>query len=204
MADPLTALMHAVQVMNFLKTLVIKTLRDRKEAIVEPTPVSDPNSFDDNDAQQGTSQRILKDDSENGNDGTEDEKECVAKCPSLESPSCLTQDCSTPESGSKKLLTNTENIIPRGNRLLIDSCPCNLFSQICSLTNELQDGNFTSLTKGERLYIRRSKSLHLSNSNAVKCSTKAIELSVGPAEKNRGTAIIKRMNSRPELAEAWR
>ncbi|KAI3787433.1 hypothetical protein L1987_41896 [Smallanthus sonchifolius] len=32
MDDPLTALIHAVQVMNFLKTLVIKTLRGREES----------------------------------------------------------------------------------------------------------------------------------------------------------------------------
>ncbi|KAK4407070.1 Rho GTPase-activating protein 2 [Sesamum angolense] len=32
MSDPLTALMHAVQVMNLLKTLITKTLRDRDEA----------------------------------------------------------------------------------------------------------------------------------------------------------------------------
>ncbi|KAL0290439.1 UNVERIFIED_CONTAM: Rho GTPase-activating protein 3 [Sesamum angustifolium] len=32
MADPLTALIHAVQVMNFLKTLIMKTLRDREES----------------------------------------------------------------------------------------------------------------------------------------------------------------------------
>lgn len=31
MSDPLTALMHAVQVMNLLKTLIIKTLRDRDD-----------------------------------------------------------------------------------------------------------------------------------------------------------------------------
>ncbi|KAK6260156.1 CRIB domain - like 2 [Theobroma cacao] len=31
MSDPLTALMHAVQVMNFLKTLIMKTLREREE-----------------------------------------------------------------------------------------------------------------------------------------------------------------------------
>ncbi|CAL5069511.1 unnamed protein product [Urochloa decumbens] len=31
MADPLTALIHAVQVMNFLKTLILKTLKERKE-----------------------------------------------------------------------------------------------------------------------------------------------------------------------------
>ncbi|KAM7277401.1 hypothetical protein ACFE04_019267 [Oxalis oulophora] len=32
MSDPLTALMHAVQVMNLLKTLIVKTLREREEA----------------------------------------------------------------------------------------------------------------------------------------------------------------------------
>ncbi|XP_076889014.1 rho GTPase-activating protein 2-like [Bidens hawaiensis] len=32
MSDPLTALMHAVQVMNLLKTLITKTLREREEA----------------------------------------------------------------------------------------------------------------------------------------------------------------------------
>ncbi|XP_031498991.1 rho GTPase-activating protein 5-like [Nymphaea colorata] len=31
MADPLTALIHAVQVMNFLKSLIMKTLREREE-----------------------------------------------------------------------------------------------------------------------------------------------------------------------------
>lgn len=35
MADPLTALMHAVQVMNFLKTLILRTLKGREEAILE-------------------------------------------------------------------------------------------------------------------------------------------------------------------------
>ncbi|XP_073296900.1 rho GTPase-activating protein 5-like [Primulina huaijiensis] len=40
MSDPLTALMFAVQVMNFLKTLILKTLRERKDYSVEigPTP----------------------------------------------------------------------------------------------------------------------------------------------------------------------
>ncbi|KAJ6820239.1 rho GTPase-activating protein 3-like [Iris pallida] len=36
MADPLTALIHAVQVMNFLKTLIMKTLREREEAPAGP------------------------------------------------------------------------------------------------------------------------------------------------------------------------
>lgn len=35
MANPLTALIHAVQVMNFLKTLILKTLREREETVRE-------------------------------------------------------------------------------------------------------------------------------------------------------------------------
>ena len=35
MADPLTALMHAVQVMNFLKTLVERTLKDREDSLLD-------------------------------------------------------------------------------------------------------------------------------------------------------------------------
>lgn len=35
MADPLTALMHAVQVMNLLKTLILRTLKDRKATLLE-------------------------------------------------------------------------------------------------------------------------------------------------------------------------
>ncbi|XP_061374097.1 rho GTPase-activating protein 1-like [Gastrolobium bilobum] len=38
MADPLTALMYAVQVMNFLKILILRTLRERKDSVVESSP----------------------------------------------------------------------------------------------------------------------------------------------------------------------
>ncbi|GFQ06107.1 rho GTPase-activating protein 2 [Phtheirospermum japonicum] len=40
MSDPLTALMHAVQVMNLLKTLILKKLRERKEASGGHSPSS--------------------------------------------------------------------------------------------------------------------------------------------------------------------
>ncbi|GMJ13916.1 hypothetical protein like AT5G22400 [Hibiscus trionum] len=40
MSDPLTALMHAVQVMNFLKTLVVRVLKEREDSTVNSTPVS--------------------------------------------------------------------------------------------------------------------------------------------------------------------
>ncbi|VFQ79745.1 unnamed protein product [Cuscuta campestris] len=48
MADPLTALMYAVQVMNFLKVLVERTLRTREETLVEPNNAPEPHPFDEN------------------------------------------------------------------------------------------------------------------------------------------------------------
>ncbi|CAH1447464.1 unnamed protein product [Lactuca virosa] len=43
MSDPLTALMHAVQVMNLLKTLIAKTLREREETTAGVSTVSRPS-----------------------------------------------------------------------------------------------------------------------------------------------------------------
>ncbi|CAH8339440.1 unnamed protein product [Eruca vesicaria subsp. sativa] len=48
MLDPLTALMYVVQVMNFLKTLVVKTLKDRRESRDRLIPGSNPGPMDEN------------------------------------------------------------------------------------------------------------------------------------------------------------
>ncbi|KAL2345362.1 hypothetical protein Fmac_006647 [Flemingia macrophylla] len=57
MSDPLTALMHAVQVMNLLKTLILKTLREREETAAAgyssmSSHSSDSQSEDDYGSQQ--------------------------------------------------------------------------------------------------------------------------------------------------------
>ncbi|CAJ1885153.1 unnamed protein product [Sphenostylis stenocarpa] len=205
MADPLTALMYAVQVMNFLKTLVVKTLREREESIVKSNPVPNLDSFDD-DGHHSNSEMLHKHGGESGNDCSDEDEGAVFVTaePAEQSPSHLTEDgC---ETESKSLPTSTENFISSGNRLLVDNCPCNLVSQICSLAIGLQDcGLTTGQTKGYQANFCRSKSLQLSTHDVDKCSRKVIELPVaGATEKNRGTAIIGRLNSRTELAEAWR
>ncbi|XWS31648.1 hypothetical protein CRYUN_Cryun23aG0094400 [Craigia yunnanensis] len=47
MSDPLTALMHAVQVMNLLKTLIMKTLREREETATGGYSPMSSHSCDD-------------------------------------------------------------------------------------------------------------------------------------------------------------
>lgn len=197
--------MFAVQVMNFLKTLVMKTLREREESMVKSNPISNLNSFGD-DGHQSSSLPILKDGMESGSDSSEEDTVFVVEEPSLQSPSHHIEYGSETESGSKSLPALTENIIPRGNRLLVDICPCSVISQVCSLTNGIQDcSSTTSLTKGVQANTRKSKSLRSSDSNMIKYAKKVIAPQVaGPAEKNKGTTIIGLMNSRTELAEAWR
>lgn len=58
MLDPLTALMYAVQVMNFLKTLVVKTLKDRKESRDKLILASNPSPRDQN-GDQSSSRQLL-------------------------------------------------------------------------------------------------------------------------------------------------
>lgn len=60
MADPLTALMYAVQVMNFLKTLITKRLRDREESKIDPPPASCAGPSDES-GHQSPSQPCLED-----------------------------------------------------------------------------------------------------------------------------------------------
>ncbi|CAK9175918.1 unnamed protein product [Ilex paraguariensis] len=62
MSDPLTALMHAVQVMNLLKTLIVKTLREREETTTggySPMSLMSSRSFDRQTDEEFDSQREM-------------------------------------------------------------------------------------------------------------------------------------------------
>ncbi|XP_071696832.1 rho GTPase-activating protein 2-like [Rutidosis leptorrhynchoides] len=88
MSDPLTALMHAVQVMNLLKTLITKTLRDREDATTtdgEYSPMSyrsDRHSVEeDSQEEMETSCELRRQpsSSEEDNDNEEDEVESLSE-----------------------------------------------------------------------------------------------------------------------------
>ncbi|CAA2979288.1 rho GTPase-activating 5-like [Olea europaea subsp. europaea] len=87
MADPLTALMYAVQVMNFLKTLIEKTLREREDSLVETAPISHMEPSDDN-GHQDSSQLYLDDPVESNEDR---EETFIAEDPNSDVSSDLNQ-----------------------------------------------------------------------------------------------------------------
>ncbi|KAL5545818.1 hypothetical protein UlMin_005505 [Ulmus minor] len=208
MADPLTALMHAVQVMNFLKTLIIKTLREREDSVLETSPEPRPEPSDE-DGHQSSSQPYHEKDKEQDPDtGNECGKFFVTEEPALESPSRSTQDETITEDGSPNFLSSIENIFPGGNRSLADSCPCEVVSQVNSLINGLQDGDFTGQGGEAQTNIWKSKTDQSSASNIKKGSKTVSEQvtvhSARAAEKSKKAGILGRINSRKELVEAWR
>ncbi|KAG4145194.1 hypothetical protein ERO13_D05G083000v2 [Gossypium hirsutum] len=81
MADPLNALMYAVQVMNFLKTLIVRTLREREDSVVEPAAAVHLEPFDDN-GDQSPSISCIQD---TGKDSEEKELSFIAEEPLSES-----------------------------------------------------------------------------------------------------------------------
>ncbi|GMH12664.1 hypothetical protein Nepgr_014505 [Nepenthes gracilis] len=58
MADPLTALMHVVRVMNFLKTLIMKTLQERRDRRADPASAARVVPYDETDNQSSSQPRL--------------------------------------------------------------------------------------------------------------------------------------------------
>lgn len=194
MSDPLTALMYAVQVMNFLKTLIIRTLKGREDSMVDSAPVSRLEPSDKN-GQQSSSQ-LLKDASEEVKNESKGEKAFVGQEPALESPTHSAEENLTTESGPQSFLTSIENICA-GNRSLADNCPCTLVSQVNCLAN----GSLRSTCGKSRSDQSGASGLR---KGAKKANEQAVGNGTGAVQKNKGTRIVGLINTRTELFEAWR
>jgi hypothetical protein len=208
MADPLTALMYAVQVMNFLKTLIVKTLKEREDSMVESGPVSRTKPSDE-DGHQSSSQPCLEEAKEE--DKGDEEKLFVAGEPALERPSHLIQYDSTTECRAQNFLTSIENVIPG---YLVDNCPCEIVSQVNSLATRLPDSG--AVTDASRVVQRntskrrtglsksRTGQSSVSKKGSKNVNESLISRAAGLGDKAKGPGIVGRINSRTELVEAWR
>ena len=224
MADPLTALMYAVQVMNFLRTLIVRTLRERGDSVIEDVSISHLEPSDEN-GHQGSSQSLVED----GCEKNEDEKIFLffAEEPTVESPTYPTQDGSEAENGDQSFLTSIENLIPGGNRPVVESCPCDPSPPANALTDEVEwaptpssgqnveavqsnavecrtgQSSNSSLKKGYRKISKKSPGPGRAASPLSRAGS-PLPRAASPTTKSRGTSIVSRINSRAERVEAWR
>lgn len=81
MSDPLTALMYAVQVMNFLKSLILRTLKGREDFVLDSEPPSRLEPSDEN-GHHSPPQLYLPD---TVSDNEESEKTFVTENPDFDS-----------------------------------------------------------------------------------------------------------------------
>ncbi|PRQ43990.1 putative Rho GTPase activation protein [Rosa chinensis] len=206
MVDPLTALMYAVQVMNFLKTLIVKTLREREESMVETAPVPRLEPSDE-DEHQSTFQPYLEETNKEANKENEEENVFVAEEPALQSPPRTLQDepsQPTAESGSQNFLSSIKYMIPGGNWSVVDNCPCEVVSQVSSLTNGLQEDGITGQGREAQTNVWKSQPSVSNLKKGSKVTEQLMVQIVGPGDKSKRTGILSRINSRTDIAEGWR
>ncbi|KAJ6790544.1 rho GTPase-activating protein 4-like [Iris pallida] len=208
LVDPLTALMYAVQVMNFLRMLILKTLKSRQESTLEDASIlhSDPSD-------------------ENGHHGAQLPLEACSEeaVEQVFAPEGATLD-SIAELSEEKIPTDDTTLetsetcitqLSEENSATLDSSETK--SAISEETtvhsnDDHTDGQtnreeiaFSSLglTRVQSRKTRKGKS---SNGNH-KRGTRKVN---GPvretqqAEKSKGTSIVSRINPKVERIEAWR
>nr|GME10272.1 rho GTPase-activating protein 5-like [Ipomoea batatas] len=198
MADPLTALMYAVQVMNFLKILIERTLQDREECIIEAGPAPDLEPFDEN-GHHSTAHPTTQEE----NESDRDEEQNVQ--PEKTSSDGATEE----EAAASGFLSSIENILPggNGNNVRDDDHPGEILNQSDETRDGSEGGNAVTTSVRVQSKPRRAKSTQSSSSNPKKASNKRIisELqAVKNAEKNKEVSILDRLNSQTERIEAWR
>lgn len=195
MADPLTALMYAVQVMNFLRTLIEKILRERGDSPVEYPP---PLNVDPSEGTGPQSSSVPLSEEARAEEGRRKEELYAREEPAAECSS-RSADNELLTGSEPQKLSSIENIIPSGNRTLVDSCPWEAASQFGSLKSEVCNGP-SGGSNGAALRI-----IPKSSSNFRRGSMKVKEVQIvqkaTPAEKGK---IIGNINPRAELREAWR
>ena len=190
MADPLTALMYAVQVMNFLKMLIEKTLKDREESNLDDVSLPQKDPSDEN----GHHNPGFAVDSHRAEGSRR--PSFFSEEPLLNSPAHSTEDKpneTNPTGGdsapSGQKFMNTEGSCRWSQPLPAASATTDI--SLASTRNSLQGKGSRSLNSSRR--TRKGKGQ--SGAPAVAPPTE---------KKSRGASIVSRLNSTVERIEAWR
>ncbi|KAF8707262.1 hypothetical protein HU200_030269 [Digitaria exilis] len=192
MADPLTALMYAVQVMNFLKMLVQKTLKDREESNPEDVLLPQKDRSDENGHQKPsvTLDSLLEEGSRRPSFAKEE--------PLLNSPAHSTGDkpneTNTTEGVTAALTAQESEAITT----IEDSTSCSQ-PAIASLA-AIADASGATATNSLQGKGSRSPNRRRNRKGKSQSGTRTTPA----AEKSRGVSIVSRINSKVERIEAWR
>ncbi|KAI4310557.1 hypothetical protein MLD38_035527 [Melastoma candidum] len=184
MDDPLTALMYAVQVMNFLWTLIMRTLRGRGDSVNVSLPPSSSLDPSDDIEPQSTSFRLLP--QEARDEAGNEEPRVIQKYPSDEVSGEVTPEAA--ESPNPHIHKKNEPSSGLGAR----SCPWEAASQVIATKEACGRGDIVTGRQNSRLSRQSSKA-------------SAKRVAASSAEKGKGgSTILSRMSARAEVVEAWR
>ncbi|KAM3202109.1 rho GTPase-activating protein 5 [Capsicum annuum] len=191
MADPLTALMYAVQVMNFLRTLIEKTLKDREDSLVEPDSVSNLDRPDEY-GHQSPPQFSLE--------NSKESHELTEQVYTVEEP----DSASVSESNRVDNITDDEYLsYTTSSEESDDTASCETPIHVNTKARKAR------VTKSSNLEEDTQKMGQSSDSNQTKDVLK-IDLeptavqSLGNDSKSKGMSNLCRINSITGRTEAWR
>lgn len=200
MADPLTALMYAVQVMNFLKTLILRTLREREDSVVEQTPSSRLEPFDEN-GHQSASTSCLED---ADRDNEEIEQDFITEEPVMEGST---------DSGQKNEITVEEDCDPIASveKLTVDSDHSREAPSLVDTFISETDASGVICLKASGVHANTAMCMISQSSNSnLKSGPRRFDKQqsvlqrTGTVEKAKGISNLSSINSRTERIEAWR
>ncbi|KAH6830552.1 Rho GTPase activating protein with PAK-box/P21-Rho-binding domain-containing protein [Perilla frutescens var. hirtella] len=195
MSDPLTALMYAVQVMNFLKTLIVKTMRQRQDSVIESSPMINEVPSDDHDRHHTMLKPISM---KNNNINTAHDESCGI---------CEEGEANYKEAknggGNLGFLSSIENFLPKGkgHANVGENRFADILSAGGSMRSILEAGGDSSLGSGRNHSRSRPRT-----SNQAKKHTPHSEIyHFGEAAvRNKEISAIRRVNSCTERRVAWR
>ncbi|KAL2554248.1 rho GTPase-activating protein 5-like [Forsythia ovata] len=200
MLDPLTALMYAVQVMNFLKTLIEKTLREREDSVVDVARVKQIEPSDEDD-HQGTEEAIIW----KAVEVSEDDQDNVANEPlSNDAENSSRGEFNSTSNETHCFLSSIENILPDGKEHTAGTCPSNITNHVDS-TKDRVGGDHTSVrSRQSQSKSQRTKKGQPSKNGAKKVIQPSVVHVSENSEKSKEKSITSLLNSQTERVEAWR
>ncbi|KAL3324883.1 hypothetical protein AABB24_038805 [Solanum stoloniferum] len=191
MADPLTALMYAVQVMNFLRTLIEKILKDREDSLVEPDSVSNLDRPDEY-GHQSPPQFSL----ENSNESNELNEQVFT----VEEPDSV----STSESNRVDNITDDEYLsYATSSEESDDSVSCETPTHVNTKARKACVTRTPNLEEDTQRIGQSSDSNQTKDVLKLDLESTAVQ-SLGNDSKSKGISNLIRINSMTERTEAWR